>query len=168
MFFLFLHGYTFNLENLFMQQRTLAYIKLQYEPKFRLSCWTKTMCVPSSLSLFHTLPFCFVDSELSYDSPLTAGALSHDLLSPFLALLLNCTLNWVHLSLTGNYYPSRVLPAEFAHLFPLPHSCSSFWGQPLSSVMFLYWHWVYPKTWPCKIHILQWNMGSWIWLHIPL
>ena len=32
--------------------------------------------VPFSLSLFHTLSFGFVDSELSYDSPLTAGALS--------------------------------------------------------------------------------------------
>ena len=59
--------------------------------------------VSSSLSLFHTLSFGFVDLELSYDSPLTAGAPSHTLLPPFLALLVNCTLSRVDPSFTGNY-----------------------------------------------------------------
>ena len=82
--------------------------------------------VPSSLSLFHTLSFGFVDSELSYDSPLTAGALGHTLFPTFLALLVNCTLSRVDLSLTGYFYQSTGLAATFVHLFPFPHFYSSF------------------------------------------
>jgi len=81
----------------------------------------------------------------SYESPFTSGALSHTLLPHFLALLVNCTLSRVDLSLIGNYYQSTGLACHVC----TPVSISSFLflilGQPLSSVMFLYWLWVYPK-----------------------
>ena len=80
--------------------------------------------VSSSLSLFHTLSFGFVDLELSYDSPLTAGALSHTLLPPFLALLVNCTLSRAKTPVSRaiiTITSPPVFPATFVHLFPFPH-----------------------------------------------
>jgi len=97
----------------------------------------KVQSVPHTCTLFfitfHTLSFGFVDLELSYDSSLTAGALSHTLLPLFLALLVNCMLSQVDHSLTGNYYQSTSLPAEFCisvSISPFPHSCSSFQANP--------------------------------------
>jgi len=80
--------------------------------------------------------FCGLRTELCQLLELSAIA------TPILSCPSLTIVSWARLSVHWSCLPS------FEHLFPLLHfliSHSSFLGQPLSNIMFLYWLWVYPQ-----------------------